>query len=327
MFPIFLETISERVKLPIWLSALLLNIVLYLAFVLSDAVSGVSLPNHSSIAFFSIFISLYAAIVGIVLLRDKTIEKLQEISSIIPVAKLKAQIKAIFDEKNYVFFGAIISTLGISNHVIQSFVLWGRLWWYSIVDIILIGFLWWFIAGILLWFCIRISFFLCQLGKRTDVNLSLMRYDRMCGFGPIGKLTLILATIWGVVLAFGTVTTLAAIDPMMLFLYLILDFLIIVGSMSVVFLLPLVGFHNRIHHFKKEKLSGLLSEEEYYLASVEKQRVSTKELLYNLYIMSLISEVEKIKEWPIEVSDGGRFILSCFFAIVPLIMRALGIGS
>jgi hypothetical protein len=328
-FPIYIEVFLRRGKLPIYCNALIINILIHIAFILSDLAAGIPLTRHLNFAFTSHFISLYAAMISLILLRDKTIEKLQESSGAFLnfETDVVPRLKKVFDQTKCLIFGAIISAGGVVHHIILSIVIWGKIWWYSLIDIFFIGFLWWFVVGTMFWTCTNIAFFLFKLGKEVSLDIALLSFDRRCGLGSLGELTLILSVMWGITVTFGTITTFTPVPTWLLQVYLILDFIIISGSMTALFLLQVLSFHQKLLNFKKEKLKEIegifrkINEENWI--KFRRGKVDVKDILDNLFIFRLFDEVETIKEWPLELNSWVKFILSQLIPGITLLLRLI----
>lgn len=304
--------------MPFPVAAAVVNAVIILIFTLRDIVAGSNYVGLFSIQFLSHWVSLYLAMFFLVHIRDTgvrafeaTVTLLKEPSSI---DRMKLALSVAFNQRRMILFGLMIGVGGITHHTILSLMEWGKIWWYSIVDIVLIGFAWWFVVGTFLWVCVSFSYSLYKLTKLNMFKLSIVTRDRCCGLSPIGGATVLMILGWASVVSVGTITTFyfeTVMNQLLVTVYLALDLLIISGSMAFLFVFSLGGFRYAIRTFKFQTLDALATLSERLNQEARESRGAAGDsFLRGLYIACMFNEAEKIREWPAQFADLLKFVFS-----------------
>lgn len=317
-FPIWFERIARVLKMPVWAAALLFTGAIGVVFAVSDAVAGLP-TQHRVVVVSALLLSIGLALVMLVLVRNKTVAAYRQMLPVLESVehhKLFKLLGKTFDQRRAVKFALVVAAVGVVHHVILSYLEWGRIWWYTIVDIIVVGFGWWFIVATFLWTCASVAAYSFLSSGRLRFTPTLISRARMCGLESFGTLSVFPSIAWAVVATLGTMSTfdpfVSKEFPELIVAYLALDFTIIAGSMTVVFCLPALGYRAVVLPLKEElsrKLDSLISQ-------VGRQKILTTAdengALRNIYLWQLLSEIEQIKEWPLSFGSSMRFVLSYF---------------
>jgi hypothetical protein len=328
-FPLYFEGVLNRLGISIWVGAIALAAVIGIIFGLSDLIAGVSTVNRIT-ELTTLLLSLALSPVFLVIVRNKSLVAFRSISSSLAVGQMKELLHTmsnIFDQRNSVKFALIVSAGGIAHHVILSYLQWGTVWWYSAIDIVMVGFLWWFIVATFLWTCLNVSAYSYVLSKRLKFVLRISSRGKMLGLEGYGTLAVFPAVLWGIIATLGTSTTfdplISAQHPEFIAFYLWIDFIISALSMTGVFLLPLVGFRHLVIPLKRDLLKQLrqLMSELGTDAVPSASRFDSQEALNSMYLWQLSSQIEGIKEWPLSLGAGLRFAVSYLIPGLPLVVR------
>lgn len=328
-FPLYFEGVLNRLGIPVWAGAVILAMVVGIIFGFSDLAAGVSTTNRL-IVLTTLLLSLALSPVFLVMVRDKSLVAFQSISSSLAASQAKELLhimSKIFDQRNSLKFALAVSAGGITHHVILSYLQWGSVWWYTAIDIVLVGFLWWFIVATFLWTCLSVSAYSFIVSKRFKFVLPISSRGKMLGLKGYGTLAVFPAVLWGIIATLGTSTTfdplVSAQHPQFIAFYLWLDFMISALSMTAVFLLPLMGYRHLVIPLKRElsrQLHRLMSELGMD-AIPSASRFDSQKALNSLYLWELSSQIEEIKEWPLSLGAGLRFAISYLIPGSALIVR------
>jgi hypothetical protein len=318
LYPLYFERILQPLRLPAWIAALLLGGFIWSAFAVSDILTGVPFVQHLRVVL-PVLVSIVLAPIMMTVVRDKSLLAYQDLLPVLNESehgKLSALLRKIFDQRRSLGFAVVVGTGGVVHHIVLSYVSWGRIWWYSIVDIVLIGFLWWFVVASLFWACASIAGYSFRAARYLQFTPRLFSQRRMCGLESFGNLSVVPSVAWGTVATFGTLSTFdpAIVEqfPFLIMLYLLLDFVIVASSMTAVFFLPVLGYRAIVLPLKRawsRRIDQLMSQ----VCAVDPDRaneVDSKAALTTLYILALSSQIRQIKHWPLSLGAGFRFIIS-----------------
>jgi len=317
-YAIYFERPLARVGLPVWTGALVLAFMIGAVFVVSDFIAGI-LTADRLIQLTTLLVSLALGPVFLILVRDKALVTFQSISLDLDAGQEKELLRILtkmLDQRRSLIFASVIALGGIAHHISLSYFEWGRIWWYSVVDIVLVGFLWWFVIATFLWTCLSVSAYCLVASRRLKFTLPLSSRGKMLGLEGFGTLALFPAILWGVIATLGTATTfdpyISTQFPTLIFSYLLLDFLISALSMTALFLFPILGYRHLAIPFKRELSKQLhqLMLESGTNGVPSTPKLDSQKTLNSLYLWHLSSQIEEIREWPISFGTGVRFIVS-----------------
>ena len=221
-----------------------------------------------------------------------------------------------FDQRRSLVFSLFVGTGGVLHHIVLSYFEWGRIWWYTVLDIVLVGFVWWFVVAGFLWVCVSIAFYSYLASKHVRFTPNIVSHTRMCGLESFETLSVIPAVAWATVVVFGILSTfdpyVLKFFPQLVLVYLALEFLIVASSMTAIFSLPVFGYRAIILPLKRsflmrlnQLISSLTKAED--LASLS---IDDKSALKHVYLWELLTEIESVKEWPLSMGSSVRFLLS-----------------
>ena len=159
VYPIYFERITKKLKIPVWIAAVSAGAVMGIAFWASNIAAGLPSLEHFPVISAEL-VSIVLATILVIEVRDRTLAAYR---SLLPALDENQQdrfsmlLKSIFDQRRSLIFSAVVGAGGIIHHVSLSYFIWGRIWWYSVVDIILIGFVWWFVVASFFWTCVSVA--------------------------------------------------------------------------------------------------------------------------------------------------------------------------
>lgn len=327
--PIYLERITKRLKIPVWIVAVTVGVVMGIIFAFSNIVAGLPALEHFPVISAEL-VSIVLATILVIEVRDRT---LTAYSTLIPALdknqqdKLSTLLKSIFDQRRSLMFSALVGAGGIVHHVALSYFIWGRIWWYSTVDIILIGFVWWFVVASFFWTCVSVAAYSFYASRSLQLFPRLLSYRRMCGFESFGTLSVVPSVAWALVASFGTFSTFdpAATKsfPHLLVVYLGFDFLVVAASMTVMFFLPIFGYRSIVLPAKREwstRIDELLSQAG-VIEIPDSLEIEDPVAPTILYLLALSTQVRQIKDWPLSLGTSIRFLLSYGIPATSFIVR------
>jgi hypothetical protein len=317
-YPIYFERALGRIGASIRTGALILAFVIGTVFVVSDLVAR-TLTADRLIELMTLLLSLALGPIFLIIVRDRTVVAFQSISLSLDAGQEKELhqiLSKVFDQRTSLKFASVVALGGIAHHITLSYFQWGRIWWYSMIDIALVGFLWWFVIATFLWTCLSVSAYSFVASKRLKFTLPISSRGKMLGLEGYGTLAVFPAILWGVIATLGTATTfdpfISAQFPGLILLYLLLDFVISALSMTAVFLLPILGYRRLVIPFKRElskQLRQLISESGPN-GIPSTPNLDPQKTLNTLYLWELSSQIEEIREWPLSVGAGLKFVVS-----------------
>lgn len=336
MHPTYFERITQKLKIPVWIAALTICAVMGIAFVVSNIAAGLPVLEHFTVISAEL-ISVVLATILMMEVRDRTLAAYRALLPALDreqLDKFSTLLKGIFDQRRSLVFGALVGAGGIIHHVVLSYAIWGRIWWYSAVDIILIGFVWWFVTANFFWTCVSVAGYSFHASRSLHLTPRLLSHKRMCGLESFGTLSVVPSVAWALVATFGTFSTFdpAAVKnfPQLVMAYAGFDFLIVASSMTAIFFLPVLGYRSIVLPAKR-KWSARIDELIRQAGGVDALHSTTVEsevALRNLYLLALSSQVRQIKEWPLGLGASIRFLLSYVIPaagfIARLILYAMG---
>jgi len=267
-YPIYFERVFRNLRLPVWVAGPALAGIMGISFAVTDMVAGLSTLQRFTVVA-ALLISIDLAPILMVWIRNKSVVAYLDLLPVVDPhehEKLMEFLSKTFDQRRSLEFALIVATGGVIHHVALSYFEWGRIWWYTIVDTVLVGFVWWFVVAAFLWMCVSVAAYSFLASKRLRFTLTIVSHTRMCGLESFGTLSGIPAVAWGTVATFGTLST---FDPFVLkqfphliVTYLSLDFLIAASSMTAIFTLPVLGYRAIVlplKHSLSRQLDQLIS--------------------------------------------------------------------
>jgi hypothetical protein len=318
IYPIYFERITKKLKIPVWIGAVSVGAVMGIAFTVSNIAAGLPALEHFPVISAEL-ISIVLATILVIEVRDRTVVAY---STLLPVleknqqGRLSTLLKSIFDQRRSLMFSVPVGAGGIVHHVVLSHFVWGRIWWYSIVDIILIGFFWWFVVASFFWTCVSIAAYSFYASRSLQLLPRLLSYRRMCGLESFGTLSVVPSVAWALVATLGTFSTFdpasAKSFPQLLVVYFGFDFLVVAASMTAMFFLPILGYRSIVIPAKREwatRIDELMSQ-----AGVTEVPhsidIEDPVALRILHLLVLSTQVRQIKDWPLSLGTSIRFLLS-----------------
>lgn len=272
-----------------------------------------------SIELMTLLLSLALSPIFLIIVRDRALMAFQSISlSVVPgqEKKLLRILSKMFDQRTSLKFASVVALGGIAHHIILSYFRWGRIWWYSMIDIVLVGFLWWFVVATFLWTCLSVSAYSFAASKRLKFALAIGARGKMLGLEGYGTLAVFPAILWGVIATVGTATTfdplISTQFPTLILSYLLLDFLISALSMTAIFLLPILGYRRLVIPFKRESLKHLrqLMSDSGTNGIPSSSNLDPQKTLNSLYLWELSSQIQEIREWPLSLGGELKLVVS-----------------
>lgn len=330
-YPIYFEGFLRRLGVSNGITIASLVAIMGAVFLISDYVAGIPSLRHL-VVILALLISIGLSLVLGVMVRDRTVEAYIDLLGVIDLSlhdKLLAIMKTAFDQRRGIAFAIIVSAGGIVHHIILSYVEWGSIWWYTIVDIAFVGFAWWFIVAMFLWLCLGVAWSSFIVSRRLKFRPTVISDTNMCGLDSYATLSIVPAVAWASVVTFGTLSTfdpfIAGQHPQLILVYLILDFVIVAGSMTAIFAPPILGFRAIILPFKKSLHTFLIAQASQF-SGTEKfatANVDDNSVIKATYLLELSAKVNQIKEWPLGFGSGIRFILSYLIPISIYVGRVI----
>ncbi|MGA2790698.1 MAG: hypothetical protein ABSF00_08015 [Candidatus Bathyarchaeia archaeon] len=315
-YPLYFERLFRYLKMPAWVSGAGLAVIMGVTFVAADAAANVSTLQRSA-EISALLVSVALAPILSLWVRNKGVTAYRNLTLLLSSPerqKLLTLLNRAFDQRRCLLFALVVSTGGVIHHVALSYFEWGRIWWYSVVDIVLVGFVWWFVVASFLWLCVSIAWYSYLASKRVRFRLPITSHTRMNGLESFGTLSIIPAVAWGSVATFGTLSTFDPYVlrqlPQLIILYLSLDFLIAVSSMTAIFALPILGYRAILLPVKQslflelDQMIGRMG----LAGSVT--TVTAEKASKNTYLLKLLEEADRLKEWPLSMSSTVKFLLS-----------------
>lgn len=317
-YPVYFEKFLRSLKLPVWVGGPALGLVLGGSFIAADIIAGLSTVRHL-IVVTALLISISLAPILTVYTRNKGVAAFLNLLPIIPSSdqrRFMGLLNKAFGLKRSIIFALFVGTGGVLHHIILSYLEWGRIWWYSVLDITLVGFVWWFVVAAFLWLCLSVAVYSYVASKQIRFRPTIFSHTRMCGLESFGTLSVIPAVAWGTVAAFGTLST---FDPFVLkqlpqfiLAYLGLDFLIAASSMTVIFSLPVLGYRAIVLPLKHSLSIRLIQAMKSKSTGDDlvDLKVTNNAAVKQLYLWELLAQTERLKEWPLRSGESVKFILS-----------------
>ena len=317
-YPLYFERILRILKMPVWIAGLVFGGVVGSVLVVSDIAAGLPVREHFPVLSAEL-ISIALAPILMVVVRNRALAAYRDLLAILPETQqetLAVLLRKAFDQRRSLILSLIIGAAGVVQHISLSYFTWGRIWWYSTVDILLIGFGWWFVVASFFWTCASVAGYSFYASRCLQLMPRVFSHKRMCGLESFGNLAVVPSVAWGTVATFGTLST---FDPatvehfaQLIVFYLTLDFIIVAGSMTAIFFLPILGYRSVVLPLKRSlsrRMNELLVSTDGTVIS-DSWAVDDSTALRNLYLWALSSQIRQIKEWPLSLGGGIRFLLS-----------------
>lgn len=317
-YPLYSERILQTFKIPVWIAALVLGALVGFAFAVSNVVAGLPVFEHFAVVF-PVIGSIAMAPILTVVVRDRSLAAYGDLLPVLDESehgKFLSLLRKVFDQRRSLEFATIIGAAGVLHHIVLSYVNWGRIWWYSVVDIVLVGFVWWFVVASFFWTCASVAWYSYHTSKCLRFNPRFFSYRRMCGLESFGSLSVVPSVAWGIVATFGILSTFdpAVVRqfPLLIIVYLSLDFVIVASSMTTVFFFPVLGYRAIVLPLKRawsKRIDQLMSQ----VKEIEIDGTATideESALIILYLWAISHQIRQIKGWPLSQGAGVRFILS-----------------
>jgi len=317
-YPLYFERILRTSGLPVSAASIAFGVIMLGLFLISDTIAGVPALEHLAVVCTEL-VSLVLALILTRVIRDQSLVGFQSLQPVLKESehdKLSALLRKALDQRRTLVFAAAVGAAGVVHHILLSYVTWGRIWWYSAVDIVLVGFVWWFVVAGFFWTCTSVAAYSYYASRSLEFEPRIFSHRRMCGLESLGKLSIVPSIAWGAVATFGTLSTfdptIVEHFPVLIILYLSLDFVIVAGSMTAIFFLPVLGYRAIVVPFKREwssqvdKLLAQVHEEDILRVSTLDHRVA----ITNLHLWALSSQIREIRQWPFTLGEGIRFVLS-----------------
>jgi hypothetical protein len=331
IYPIYFERITKKLKIPVWIAAVLAGAVMGIAFAVSNIAAGLPSLEHFPVISAEL-VSIVLATILVIEVRDRTLAAYR---SLLPALDENQQdrfsmlLKSIFDQRRSLIFSAVVGAGGIIHHVSLSYFIWGRIWWYSVVDIILIGFVWWFVVASFFWTCVNVAGYSFYASRSLQLTPRLLSYRGMCGLESFGTLSIVPSVAWALVATFGTFSTFdpapAKSHPQLLVVYLGFDFLVVASSMTVMFFLPILGYRSIVLPAKRmwsARIDELMSQAGVFEIphSIDIEDPVVRRILP---LLVLSTQVRNIKDWPLSLGTSIRFVLSYVIPVAGFIARLI----
>jgi len=322
-YSVYFEGFLRRLRIPTWIAVTSLLTIMGAVFLLSDYAAGIPSLRHL-IVIFALLISIGLALILTVVVRNRSVAAYKGLFEVLDTSQhgnLLTIMKTAFDQRRGIAFAIIVGAGGIAHHIILSYMEWGRIWWYTVIDIVFVGFAWWFIVAMFLWLCLGVAWSSVIVSRRLMFRPTIISDTNMCGLDSYATLSIVPAIAWAAVVTFGTLSTFDPVVsrqlPQLILVYLVLDFVIIAGSMTIVFALPVLGFRAIVLPFKKS-LHDFLLEQANQFAETEKfiaVNIDEKTMITATYLLELSAQANQVKEWPLGFGSSIRFILSYLIPI------------
>jgi len=317
-YPLYFERLLQTLKVPVWIAAPALGGFMGGAFAVSDIFAEVPIVQHL-VAVLPVLVSIVLAPIMMTVVRDKALAAYRDLLPVLDQTehgKVPTLLGKTFDQRRSLELALIVGTAGVVHHVVLSYASWGRIWWFSIVDIVLVGFVWWFVVASFFCTCASVAGYSFYASRSLRFTPRLFSHRRMCGLESFGNLSVVPSVAWGTVATFGTLSTfdpaIAKQFPFLIMLYLSLDFVIVATSMTAVFFLPVLGYRAVVLPLKRvwsKRIDQLMSQ----MGRIDPDNaaaVDDKVALGILFLWVLSSQVRQIKQWPLSLGAGVRFVLS-----------------